>query len=111
MTFILRAFLAVLPWLLAQGAQAADPAAPALRHDSVFQRYQRFEDQAVGPWQKANETVGRIGGWRSYARETANTAPTAQTLPSPPAGPSSAPGAPSLAPQTGHGGHGHGHRP
>lgn len=93
----LRPSLAALPWLLALGAQAADLPAPVLQHDSVLSRYKRFEDQGVGAWPQANQTVGRIGGWRSYARETAP----------PPAAPAAAtePATPPKDPHAGHGAH------
>lgn len=69
----------VAPWLAAWALASAVPAhaqdaatAPAamgLSHDSVLGRYKRFEDPPVLPWREANDTVGRIGGWRAYAQE------------------------------------------
>lgn len=47
------------------------PAAMGLSHDSVLSRYKRFEDPPVLPWREANDTVGRIGGWKAYAQEKA----------------------------------------
>ncbi len=35
----------------------------------------------VGSWQKANDTVWRIGGWRAYAREAARTSAPAASQP------------------------------
>jgi hypothetical protein len=35
----------------------------------VLQDYQPFSDEKVVPWKEANDNVGRIGGWREYARE------------------------------------------
>lgn len=46
---------------------ASAVAAPGYR--SVFDGYRRFDDQAVMPWPESNAQVGRIGGWRAYARE------------------------------------------
>jgi hypothetical protein len=50
--------------------QAAPPAvAPATTYRSTFEGYQPFNDQPVGVWKDANDAVGRIGGWRAYAKE------------------------------------------
>ena len=51
-------------------AATAAPAALATPvYRSVFSQYRRFDEQPMSPWAEANETVGRIGGWRAYARE------------------------------------------
>ena len=77
MTFIVRtAVLAVLfasvatPAALAQQASApaaAEGAGSAYR--SAFDGYRGFTDQPVESWRKANDDVGRFGGWKAYARE------------------------------------------
>jgi hypothetical protein len=36
---------------------------------SAFDGYRGFTDEKSVPWREANETVGRIGGWRAYAKE------------------------------------------
>ena len=61
------------------------------------------------PWREANDTVARIGGWRSYAREAQASEPPAAAA-STPAAPASAPAQPmpagkSMPVPTGHGGH------
>lgn len=59
-----------------------DPKArvPALSYESSFSRYRRFSDDKAVSWRDANDTVGRIGGWRAYAREAqAPAAPTANS--------------------------------
>jgi hypothetical protein len=38
-------------------------------HRSAFEGYQNFADEKVQSWKEANDTVGRIGGWRTYAKE------------------------------------------
>ncbi|WP_295636959.1 hypothetical protein [uncultured Methylibium sp.] len=48
---------------------------PAVTYDSAFARYRPHADQALRPWKDANDNVGRIGGWRSYAREAAQEEP------------------------------------
>lgn len=84
------------PAAIAQQSQAGDAAAapahaaahasitPSTRYKSAFDGYRRFADEPVQPWRQANDTVGRIGGWMTYAREAqANDAesatPAAQT--------------------------------
>ena len=66
-------------WALGLMAVLAADAAPrdadrgeparAGRHVSAFERYRPYADQAVRPWREVNAEVGRIGGWRAYARE------------------------------------------
>jgi len=36
---------------------------------SVFTDYRGLSEQPLAPWRESNDTVGRIGGWRAYARE------------------------------------------
>lgn len=38
-------------------------------YHSAFEGFRPFADQPVGSWRDANATVGRVGGWRAYARE------------------------------------------
>jgi hypothetical protein len=52
---------------LADGA--ATPAAPQPVYRSAFEGYRPFADEPVRPWRETNDTVGRIGGWKAYARE------------------------------------------
>lgn len=48
---------------------AAKPAAFQLQYFSVFTHYQSFREQTLPSWQETNDNVGRIGGWRFYARD------------------------------------------
>lgn len=54
---------------------------PAFAPPSPFADYRRHGDTTLRPWKDANDAVGRIGGWRAYAREaqqkTARPAPAA----------------------------------
>lgn len=52
-------------------ADAADPRAtvPPLAYRSAFQSYRSNTEAEVGNWKEANDKVGRIGGWRVYAKE------------------------------------------
>lgn len=59
---------------LAQGPQPAGPAAsaPALAYRSAFAGYKPYEaggEVTPSAWRSANDEVGRIGGWRTYAKE------------------------------------------
>ena len=55
-------------------ATHADPldakaSVPALHYRSSLSRYRSFSDDKPLSWREANDAVGRIGGWRTYARE------------------------------------------
>ncbi len=50
-----------------QPPQAASPV--VLEYTSTLSGYKPYADQAVQSWREANDEVGRIGGWRAYARE------------------------------------------
>jgi hypothetical protein len=58
----------------------AEARVPAVIHRSAIASHRSAADQPVGSWREANETVNRIGGWRTYAKERAvdanSTAPT-----------------------------------
>jgi len=69
--------------------------APRVQHESAFKNYRRLGDAKPTPWQGANETVNRIGGWRAYAREASQ----------PEAAPAARPAAPASAPAGPGGGH------
>jgi hypothetical protein len=96
-----------MPVLLAVGAGSAlaqtaprpaptadplDPAAsvPALVYrSSLSTDYRRLRADPAVPWREANDTVGRIGGWRAYLREASQPEPTAApSAPVPPVPPS-----------------------
>lgn len=50
-------------------------APPSLSYSTVFDNYHGYQDQEVASWLEANETVGRIGGWRHYLEEAFQEAP------------------------------------
>lgn len=59
-----------------------------LRFDSVLSRYRSMTDQKLGSWREANYTVARIGGWRTYLKESQApdaASPGANTVPAAPA--------------------------
>ena len=62
--------------------------------DRRWKRYPPFSDDKGFPWKEANDTVGKVGGWRAYAKE-------AQDPQTPGTQPPAAAGA--SAPHAGHG--------
>jgi len=74
--------LALALWASAAHGQAAAPKAPVApgtpataQQDttpaafrSALEGYQPYADDRMVPWKEANDSVGRIGGWREYAR-------------------------------------------
>jgi hypothetical protein len=85
-------------------ADPADPKAvvkPTV-YRSAFDQYRKHTEQKVESWKGANDNVGRIGGWRTYAREAQQ--------PDPPAAGSVTPAKPAASENTkpepgGHSGH------
>jgi len=81
--FVPLALALVMPMAFAQGS--SQPAAPdaknaasapsALSYRSVFADYRAYSEQPVVSWVAANDTVGKIGGWRTYAREADSREP------------------------------------
>ena len=69
-----RAAFAVALTVMASAAGAQTAAAAAIGYRSPFDGYQRFTQEQVGSWKAANENVGRIGGWREYAKESRSPA-------------------------------------
>lgn len=47
-----------------------------LSYRSALSGYESYKEQSVQPWKAANDKVGEIGGWRTYAKEIRQTAPT-----------------------------------
>lgn len=79
--------LAALAWASAPApAQSrpdpADPkaAVPELRPRSALAGYRRLSDDPPADWRAANETVTRIGGWRTYLREAQAPEPKASEV-------------------------------
>ncbi|HSV50721.1 MAG TPA: hypothetical protein VLJ57_01290 [Burkholderiaceae bacterium] len=74
------------------GTSTAPSTASAITYQSALEGYQPYRDEKIKPWKESNDTVGRVGGWRAYAKEAAepasqgNTAPAASGAPNPHAG-------------------------
>lgn len=91
---------------------AADPldatakVAPLL-YKSALATYKRHGESEAVPWREANDRVGRIGGWRAYAREAnAAEAPEAPASAAPVPQPGAEAAVPMSKPMPGpHGGH------
>lgn len=90
-----QALLLLSTWTSFANAQAPAPAvaAPAMApapFRSAFDGYQPYTNEKIVNWKEANDTVGRIGGWRQYAKEAQLPAgegtPTASTPVDPHAG-------------------------
>lgn len=82
-------------------ASAPAPADAALPYRSLSEDYEPYSDQQLIPWREANDNVGRIGGWREYAREAA---PPSGGSRAPASGSTPAPAAPAAKdPHAGHG--------
>ena len=81
----------------------ATPTGSPLAFESTLSRYKPITDQKLGSWREANDTVTRIGGWRSYLKEA--QAPDAKTTTpqAAPAGPIAPPTPAAPNPHAGHG--------
>lgn len=102
-TLSLAAALVALP-AAASAGPPDDPlnpqaAVPPARHDTSLARYRPAGQIEVAPWKATNDAVGRIGGWRAYAREAS----------APPAAPPRAASAPAPAASAPAGAHQHHH--
>lgn len=80
------------------GTPARDPADPGsvvapVVYSSPFSGYRRYADGEVGPWRAVNDEVGRIGGWKVYARESYEAAEAEKRKATDPGSPSTAPAA------------------
>jgi hypothetical protein len=64
----------------ARPAATTAPAAGAATR-SALEGYQPYTDEKTVDWKAANDSVGRIGGWRAYAREAAQPGPQAPAAP------------------------------
>lgn len=49
--------------------QDAKASVPRVVYRSTLAGYLVFPDEKLGSWKEANDEVGRIGGWRAYAKE------------------------------------------
>lgn len=54
---------------------------------SALDGYKPYTDEKIVNWKAANDSVGQIGGWRTYAKEAAQTNPAQDPKPASPAKP------------------------
>ena len=87
----------------AASASTTQPDPALLPYASAWAGYQPFADEKVKPWKESNTTVGKIGGWRAYAKEAAQ--PEINGSQAPAASPVVSPKTPA-APADPHAGHG-----
>ncbi|MBT9508670.1 hypothetical protein [Rhodoferax sp.] len=67
----------VLPMAFAQpssvpvttDSKSTAPSTVTLGYRSAFPDYRAYSEQPVVSWREANDSVGRLGGWREYAKE------------------------------------------
>lgn len=64
---------------------------PPVVHQSPFAQYRPFAAEVLGTWKAVNDEVGRIGGWKVYAREVYEETKQAQPSPEGSGKPSGAP--------------------
>lgn len=59
--------------VMAEGAQADDANSPRPQDPAAYQSplagYRKFQPQPVEDWPRINQTVGEVGGWRTYGME------------------------------------------
>ena len=77
----------ILPSAQAQSDPASAVAALPLEYRSALAQYRKFDDQPVGSWSEINSTVGKIGGWRTYAKEARQPEPADGKTAQPPTDP------------------------
>ncbi len=78
---------ALLPASPPSSAISPRPPAP---YRSAMEGYQPYTDEKIIDWKQANDSTGRIGGWREYAKEAQQTDTRgAGSMPAPDAKPAS----------------------
>lgn len=83
---------AAMPMALAQSgsepatldSKRAATSSIALSYRSAFTDYRAYSEQPVVSWREAIENVGKIGGWRVYAKEALQVDGASAPAPSPP---------------------------
>lgn len=68
-------------------ASDAKASVPPVTYRSAFAGYRQNTEEKVGSWKDANDKVGRIGGWRVYAKEAREPEAPAQSSKPMPLGP------------------------
>ncbi len=82
--------------------QDAKAPVPRLIYRSPLSDYRILSDEKAGSWKETNDEVGRIGGWRAYAKEAQEPGSAGNSTPPAADKPVPADGGKSM--QDGHGG-------
>lgn len=61
--------------------QDAKASVPPVSYESPFANYRVLSDDKPTSWRESNDTVGRIGGWRAYAKEAEDAKPAGEAGP------------------------------
>jgi hypothetical protein len=56
-------------------AESITPLPTQLQYTSPLGAYQAYADEPIQSWREANDRVGRLGGWRTYAKDTSTDEP------------------------------------
>lgn len=67
----------------AKDATSTQAPSTPVHYKSPFSDYRPLGEDKRTPWKAANDEVGKIGGWRVYAREAAASSDKASPSPSP----------------------------
>lgn len=76
----------------------ANTVIPPTIYRSPFADYRPLGEDKNTPWKDANDTVGKIGGWRVYAREAADAMKVREAADTGSAKPQTAPPSPATVP-------------
>lgn len=61
--------------------QDAKASVPPVVYESSLANYRVYSDDKLMSWKETNDKVGRIGGWRAYAKEAQAPEPAAGSTP------------------------------
>lgn len=56
-------------------AESITPLPTQLQYTSPLRAYQAYADEPIQSWREANDRVGRLGGWRTYAKDASTDEP------------------------------------
>lgn len=83
--------------------QDAGVSVPRVIYRSSLATYRALSDEKPASWKETNDNVGRVGGWRAYAKEAQRAKPARDSTPLNADRPSPAAGAKPM--HSGQGGH------
>ncbi len=85
-TFFISAAAPIAWAQRASDGASADPqdtnaSVPRAIYRSSLSDYRTLSEETPGSWKEINDTVGRIGGWRAYAKEAQEPEPAGNLMP------------------------------